>query len=127
MTVPEALRTLAGTGGLVLLLVGGAILVGALSAGKRTPRGGGGPGAASGAFGELVEVFQPSRAHLVAELERKRHDLVEVPGTAPGWDIDLEAGRAVLRSGTPDAPAESPTYPETPADSAEHMPAPPRE
>lgn len=56
-----------------------------------------GTGGFAGALGELMDVFQPSREHLVTELERQRHDLHQTPSGAPDWDVDLESGRAVLR------------------------------
>ena len=104
MVIPEMLGTLASIGGLVVLVLVGAILLGVRRPAKRRPDDRTGPGAASGAFGELVEVFQPTRAHVTAELERKRHDLVEVPGSAPGWTVDLESGFALLRPATVDEP-----------------------
>lgn len=51
--------------------------------------------AGSGALGELVEVFQPSRHHLVEEMQRQEHDVVQSPSADPG--IDLDAGTAVVR------------------------------
>jgi hypothetical protein len=53
-----------------------------------TGRGGGG----SGAFGELVDVFQPTHAQLTMELDRQRLDIVQSPSTDPEHGIDLDAG-----------------------------------
>ncbi|GAA2719066.1 DUF6191 domain-containing protein [Cellulomonas aerilata] len=59
------------------------------------PRGGG----AGGVLGDLLEVFGPSRRHVVEEQERRRHD-IQLPGTAAppgsGVDVDLDAGVAHL-------------------------------
>lgn len=52
----------------------------------------GGDGAASGALGELVEVFQPSRTHVTEERERRRHDRQHAGDAAP--PVDLDAGTA---------------------------------
>ncbi len=64
-------------------------------------------GGASGILGDLLDVFQPSRHHLVEEQERRRGD-VQVPGSAapgrPDVDVDLDAGIAYVPAG-PDAPA----------------------
>jgi hypothetical protein len=37
----------------------------------------------SGAFGVLVEIFQPSSRHVVVEVQRQRNKLVVTPVTAP--------------------------------------------
>ncbi|MFD6091409.1 DUF6191 domain-containing protein [Oerskovia sp. NPDC060338] len=52
------------------------------------------PGA--GAFGELLDVFQPSRVHLTEEKERQRLDIAQAPSTAPPIDVDLESGVVVF-------------------------------
>lgn len=57
---------------------------------------GAGESAGSGAFGELVDVFQPSRVHLTEEKERQRLDIVQAPSTAPPIDVDLESGVVVF-------------------------------
>jgi len=57
----------------------------------------------SGMFGELVEIFQPSRAHLTAEKERQRLDIVQTPAEGAPFGVDLEAGVAYLPA--PDVPA----------------------
>ncbi len=48
--------------------------------------------AASGMFGDLVEVFQPNRVHLTAEQERQRLDIQHAGDAAP--PVDLDAGTA---------------------------------
>jgi hypothetical protein len=55
------------------------------------PSGGGG---ASGALGELVDVFQPSRTHVTEEQERRGHDRQDAGDAAP--PIDLDAGTVQL-------------------------------
>ncbi len=57
---------------------------------------GSGESAGSGAFGELVDVFQPNRVHLTEEKERQRLDIVQAPSTAPPIDVDLESGVVVF-------------------------------
>lgn len=57
---------------------------------------GSGESAGSGAFGELVDVFQPSRVHLTEEKERQRLDIAQAPSTAPPIDVDLESGVVVF-------------------------------
>ncbi len=73
---------------------------------SRRRRPGRGSAVASGLLGDLVEIFQPSRRHVEAELERRRLD-VQHPGTgAAPVDVDLEAGVAYLPS-----PVRAPTTP----------------
>jgi len=48
--------------------------------------------AASGMFGDIVEIFQPNRVHLTAEQERQRLDIQHAGDTAP--PVDLDAGTA---------------------------------
>ncbi|MBO9553973.1 DUF6191 domain-containing protein [Cellulomonas sp.] len=48
--------------------------------------------AASGMFGDLVEIFQPNRVHLTTEQERQRLDIQHAGDTAP--PVDLDAGTA---------------------------------
>lgn len=48
--------------------------------------------AASGMFGDIVELFQPNRVHLVAEQERQRLDIQHAGDAAP--PVDLDAGTA---------------------------------
>ncbi|MFJ2300291.1 DUF6191 domain-containing protein [Oerskovia paurometabola] len=57
---------------------------------------GSGESAGVGAFGELVDVFQPSRVHLTEEKERQRLDIAQAPSTAPPIDVDLESGVVVF-------------------------------
>lgn len=57
---------------------------------------GAGETAGAGAFGELVDVFQPSRVHLTEEKERQRLDIAQAPSTAPPIDVDLESGVVVF-------------------------------
>lgn len=77
--------------GALLLLADRAVAAGLVRRRPRRPRSGGG---ASGTLGELVEIFQPSHEHVALELERRRLDIVQTPGTAP--DVDLEAGTVRL-------------------------------
>lgn len=49
---------------------------------------------ATGAFGELVEIFQPSRVHLTEELDRRRLQTDPVGDSAP--PVDLESGVVYL-------------------------------
>ena len=52
----------------------------------------------SGMLGELVEVFQPSREHVTAEVERQRLDMAQRPVEGdPFDDVDLDAGTAGSR------------------------------
>ncbi|MGN8245305.1 DUF6191 domain-containing protein [Cellulomonas soli] len=48
----------------------------------------GGTSAATGAFGDLVEIFQPNRVHLTEELERQRLETDQVGDSAPPIDLD---------------------------------------
>lgn len=54
---------------------------------ERPDRAAGGP-TATGAFGELVEIFQPSRVHLTEELDRQRLETDLVGDSAPPVDLD---------------------------------------
>jgi hypothetical protein len=54
-----------------------------------------GSGTGSGFLGDLVEVFQPSRRHVVAEQERRR-DHVQLPESGEPPLVDLDAGIAHL-------------------------------
>ena len=53
---------------------------------------GSGESAGSGTFGEIVEIFQPSRVHLTAEKERQRLDIVQRPAEGRPFDVDLDGG-----------------------------------
>ncbi|NKY40660.1 DUF6191 domain-containing protein [Cellulomonas septica] len=53
--------------------------------------------AASGMFGGLVDVFQPSREHLTQEQDRQRLDIQHAGDTAP--PVDLDAGVARIDPG----------------------------
>lgn len=57
---------------------------------------GGGSGGGSGALGELIEVFQPSRSSTVAETERRRLDIVQRGVEGPPFGVDLDAGVAYV-------------------------------
>ena len=67
-----------------------------------------GESAGSGMFGELVEIFQPSRTHVTAEKERVRLDVVQRPAEGLPFGVDLDSGVAYLpgRDGAPDAGPE---------------------
>ncbi|MGW8567958.1 DUF6191 domain-containing protein [Isoptericola sp. NPDC055881] len=67
-----------------------------------------GHGGATGALGELIDVFQPSRTHTQEELEYKRLEIRQAPGTEPGVSLDLDAGRAVVRLDPPPPSSCSP-------------------
>ena len=56
----------------------------------------GGESAGSGMLGELAEIFQPSRAHVTAERERQRLDIVQTPAEGAPFGVDLDAGIAYL-------------------------------
>ncbi len=48
-------------------------------------------------LGDVMEAFQPGRAHLVEEAERKRREIVQSPSDAPPYgEIDLDSGVVVL-------------------------------
>ncbi|MCL3860690.1 DUF6191 domain-containing protein [Actinotalea sp. K2] len=51
-------------------------------------------GSGSGAFGALIDVFQPTARYLHEENETRRHGLVTPGDSEPPWHIDLEAGTA---------------------------------
>ncbi len=62
--------------------------------------------ASSGMFGEIVEIFQPSRTHLTEEKERQRLDIVQRPAEGRPFDVDLDGGvfyvpREQSRGGSP--------------------------
>ena len=52
-------------------------------------------------FGDIIEIFQPGIQHLVEEKERQRLDIVQREDGDPPWEIDLDAGTAVLRRAVP--------------------------
>jgi hypothetical protein len=52
-------------------------------------------GTGSGLLGDLIEVFQPSRRHVVEEQERRR-DHAQLPESGGPPLVDLEAGTVVL-------------------------------
>lgn len=56
-------------------------------------------------FGDVVAIFQPGIQHLVEEQERQRLEIVQPEDGDPPWEIDLDAGTALL--GRP-APAADP-------------------
>lgn len=57
---------------------------------RRSPdrRGGGGP------LGDVFELFQPSRQHLIAERDRQRLTIAQRETDEPQPDVDLDAGTA---------------------------------
>lgn len=59
----------------------------------RRRRGTGGSGTV---LGDVFLLFQPSRAHVVAEQERQRQTIAYPESGAPPLGIDLEAGTAVV-------------------------------
>ena len=61
-----------------------------------------GPEEAGGVpFGDLFALFQPGVEHLIEEKERQRLDIVQSEDGDPPWEIDLDAGTAVLRRPPP--------------------------
>lgn len=48
-------------------------------------------------LGDVFEIFQPSRQHVVEERDRKRRDIAQKESADPPFGIDLDAGTAVLR------------------------------
>jgi len=63
----------------------------------------GGSGAGSGAIGELIEAFQPNRAHTVEETQRQRRDIVQRGTEGPPLGVDLDAGVALVPGQAPRA------------------------
>jgi Family of unknown function (DUF6191) len=51
-----------------------------------------GESAGSGMFGEIVEIFSPSRTHVTEEKERQRLDVVQRPADGRPFDVDLDEG-----------------------------------
>lgn len=92
----------------------------------------GGETAGSGAFGELVEIFQPSRTHVTAERERQRLDIVQRPAEGHPFGVDLDGGVAYLGALPPSSapslvapPVSSPpTSPVTASSTAVENPSP---
>ncbi len=62
------------------------------------PRGGGGP------LGDVFELFQPSRQHLVAERDRQRLTIAQRESDEPQPEIDLDGGTARLSPPPPRDP-----------------------
>ncbi|MFC8598701.1 hypothetical protein [Isoptericola sp. NPDC057191] len=85
---------------LALFIVGGIALAGVggliASLRPRTPRPPQGPSGGAVALGELIEVFQPSRTHTREDLEYKRLEITQAPGTDLGVSVDLERGQALI-------------------------------
>lgn len=83
------------TVGVVLVIVAG-IVRGAVG-GMRSERPvDAGESVASGVLGDLVDVFQPQRATLTQERERRRTDIAQRPAEGAPWDVDLDAGTVTL-------------------------------
>ncbi|ARU50290.1 hypothetical protein JOE63_003033 [Cellulosimicrobium cellulans] len=61
---------------------------------------GAGESASSGMFGEIVEIFQPSRTHVTEEKERQRLDIVQRPAEGRPFDVDLDDGVFYVPAGT---------------------------
>ena len=59
-------------------------------------------------LGPVFEIFQPGLTYLIEEKERQRLDIVQREDGDPPWDLDLDAGTAVLRRLAPAAPPASP-------------------
>jgi hypothetical protein len=60
-------------------------------------------GTGGGPFGDLLEVFQPSRRHVVEETERQRH-AAQLPESGAPPLVDLDAGTVVLAPPGPPRP-----------------------
>ncbi|NUU16159.1 hypothetical protein HP550_02695 [Cellulomonas humilata] len=75
---------------LVLLLVAVDRMVARGWFDRRRPheRRNGGSMAASGALGDLIDVFQPNRVHLTAEQERQKLDIMQTGDAAGRLDLD---------------------------------------
>lgn len=68
---------------------------------RRLPAGTG-AGGASGAFGDLVEVFQPNHQHVVAEQDRQRLEIRQSGSADPRGGIELDLERGVATMSSPD-------------------------
>jgi hypothetical protein len=66
-------------------------------------------GAGGGVLGDLIDVFQPNREHLVAEQERQRLDIRQTGDAAP--PIDLDSGVARLDRPRPSRGDDGPPLP----------------
>jgi hypothetical protein len=69
---------------------------------------GAGESASSGMFGEIVEIFQPSRTHLTEEKERPRLDIVQRPAEGRPFDVDLDGGVFYVPRSSPAAAPRRP-------------------
>ncbi len=90
------LQVLLGAAGVLVTLVVVVLLVERLANARRPEPGDGGDSAGSGMFGELVEIFQPSRVHLTQERERQRLDIAQTPAEGAPFGVGLDAGVAYL-------------------------------
>ncbi len=72
-------------------------------------RGDGVPDGGGVAFGPVFEIFQPGITHLIEEKERQRLDIVQREDGDPPWEVDLDAGTAVLRRPVAHGPSTSRT------------------
>lgn len=48
-------------------------------------------------FGDVISIFQPGIQHIEEERERQRLDIQQAEPGDPPWEVDLDAGMAVLR------------------------------
>ena len=72
---------------------------------RRTNKRRSGTTGGAGLVGDLIDVFQPTRTHTVAEAERQRLDIVQAPSPDTGdGPVDLESGVIVIRTGPSDTP-----------------------
>lgn len=90
----------------VLLVVGITRFISGAEARARRDAGGG-ESASSGMFGEIVEIFQPSRTHLTEEKERQRLDIVQRPAEGRPFDVDLDDGVVYVPTDPADTPDPS--------------------
>ncbi len=57
----------------------------------------GSAGPSGGILVDLIEVFQPQHRHVVEEQDRERLTIRQHGSGAPPFDIDLDAGTALIR------------------------------
>jgi len=90
--------------GVLATLVVVVVLTERLANARRPAPRDGGESAGSGMLGELVEIFQPSHAHVTAEKERQRLDIVQTPAEGAPFGVDLDAGVAYIPAPGADGP-----------------------
>ena len=59
-------------------------------------------------FGDVMAIFQPGIQHIEEERERQQLDIQQAEDGDPPWEVDLDAGTAVLRRpGPPEGRTEA--------------------